>query len=295
MKRKMRNKLILLSFIFIAIALFSFSAFAFSTRMELTTNVVCPENTIIINDIIKADSTSSFTISKSGSAASFTSVIPSGFFLEANQEQIVYEYITPKSTTKPGKYDLLIKISDGMTIKEIKHEIIVESCHKTQVNVEAPRISCPCEKNQFELTLKNNGVYMEDFTIEITGPLARWTSLSESKITMSKDETKKIIAYVDPPCNVYGEYDLNFIATSQSGIREEASTSLDIKACYEYQIVSQNNYYSICEKEIKVIPITIKNRGTADSTYKLKLAGADWGNLNKKEVLVKKAHRKLLI
>ncbi|OIO39877.1 hypothetical protein AUJ10_04305 [Candidatus Pacearchaeota archaeon CG1_02_31_27] len=265
------------------------NAGAFTIETEMTTNVVCPTNTIIINDIVKADKDASFTVSKSGSASEFTSIIPSGFYINTGESKIIYSYITPKSTTKPGRYTLVIKVDDGSSIKEVAHEIIVENCHETIVSIDSAKSSCPCDKVSFDLTIKNNGEYLEDYEISLGGLLAKWATLSQKEITINSKKEKKVSVSIEVPCNVYGKYDLT--ATVKSKISEfesESSTSLDIKPCYEFKVEPEKNYYSICEKEIKSIPVVIKNQGTADTLYSIKLTGPEWANLEKQQITIKK-------
>jgi uncharacterized membrane protein len=275
----MVNKTYLIAVLFLLlVSIISLAKADFTIESQLDTNSVCPSNTIIINEIVTSTSDSSYSVSVSGSAAQFTTAVPSGFFLNSGQKQTVFLYITPSSKINPGSYSLDFKVTSQGTTKTVSHSIVVENCHQTTITVE-PLIqtSCSCEEKSFRLTISNNGKYLENYNLAPEGPLASYVTLSNSYFSLASGQSTTAIAYVKTPCNVFGNYDLNFKVNSDSKYAQAETTSkLEIIPCYDYAITSEKNFYDLCENQKISVPIKITNTGTVDNSYTIKSIGPTW-------------------
>lgn len=269
----------------------------FSIQSQLETNTVCPSSTIIINEIVSTTQDASFSSSISGSAAQFTTMVPQGFFLSQGQTQTIFLYITPSSKTVPGAYDLALKVTSQGTTKTINHQIVVENCHKTTLLVTpVSQTSCTCEQKQITVNIQNQGKYLENYNLAIEGPLAQYITLSENTFSMPPGSSRDAIAYVKTPCNVVGNYDIGFKATADSKYAQaETSSSLGLTACYDYSLDFEKTFYDLCETQKQVIPITIKNLGTTENTYDIKLGSPSWMAVDQKALKSPQANQNLLI
>ncbi len=258
----------------------------FSIQSQLETNTVCPSSTIIINEIISTTEDSSFSVSTSGSASQFTTAVPLGFFLNKEQTQTVFLYITPPSKTAPGVYNIILQVSSQGETKTLSHSIIVENCHKTVlVATPASQSSCTCEQKQVYIQISNQGKYLENYVLAAEGPLKQWVTFSGTSFSMPPNSTRDAIAYFKTPCNVVGNYDTVFKVTSTSKYAQaETTSSLSLITCYDYSLNTEKTFYDICETQTKVIPITIKNLGTTENTYALKLGSPSWMVLDQKSI-----------
>lgn len=276
--------------IFFALVVATFAKADFSVTTNLTTNIVCPSSTIVIEDIVTAATPGAFTITIGGTASSFTTTVPSGFWLEQDEQEVIYSYITPSSKVSPGSYVLEVTIAQGGVVKTQRHTIIVENCHNAVIKIEPQtQAICACEQKSFTLTLSNLGNYLENYILSVEGPAKDWINLSSKEITLGSNKSTTITAYVMTPCNIRGNYEVNFVAKSKSEYaKANAKANIDVVSCYDYSISTEKNYYSICEAEKLTIPVKIKNFGTQSNIYKINMKGPNWATLDLKQITIEK-------
>ncbi len=267
---------------------------AFSVTSNLTTNTVCPSSTIVIEEIVSTSTSGAFTVTIEGTAATFTTTVPTGFWLEGGQVQSVYSYITPSSQVTPGKYNLKITIEKNGEIKTVEHDIIVENCHNTVLSIEPETLKvCACEENTLVLNINNKGNYLENYVISVEGPAADWINLSSESITLESCTDKDVEAYVLTPCDVTGNYEANFVVKSQNPYAQaNVKANIEVVSCYDYTISSEKIYYSMCEADELSIPIKIKNLGTRDNVYRIVMEGPSWTTIDQKTLNIAKGEEK---
>ncbi len=291
----MAKKLLFIFLVFLFLALPTLASADFTIQSQLETNTVCPSNTIIINEIISSTTDASYSVSVSGSASQFTTAVPSGFFLQANQQQTVFLYITPSSRITPGSYSLTFQVTSQGTTKTVSHSVIVENCHATSIIVQpASQEACTCEEKAFKLTIKNNGKYLESYNINAEGQLSPYTTFSAKTFSLSPEQTVDIIAYVKAPCNIAGNYNLAFKVNAESKYAQtETSANLKLIPCYDYTFEVEKNLYETCENQRTTIPITIKNLGTQENSYSIKLDSPSWISSDQKSLKVPAGQNKV--
>lgn len=283
-----KNFLIFASLLFLALAFTGYANADFYTSTNLTTNAVCPSNTIILTTAVSTTTPGAFTVTQSGSAANFATTVPSGFYLEPYQNNIVYTYITPSTKVSPGLYYLDLQIASNGQVRTTHQVVVVENCHNTELIAE-PTIQtiCACEQKFVKFTLYNKGKYLENYKINADGVAASWANLSLTQITIPGNSSKEFFAYVNTPCNTAGNYELNVVAKSESEYSQtNAKSSFNVVSCYDYNVIPEKYFYSICENEKLVIPVTIANKGVKDNNYKINLDAPIWATLDQKELNV---------
>jgi len=268
---------------------------AFTIVSNVTTNTVCPSSTIVIEDVVTASSAGAFTVTIEGTAATFTTTVPTGFWLEGGQSQSIYSYITPSSQVVPGNYKLKITVekSNG-NFKTVEHNIIVENCHNTALSVEPETLQiCACEENTLMLHINNKGNYLENYLLSVEGPASDWINLSSDSITLASCTEDDVEAYVMTPCNVAGNYEVNFVAEADNPYsKTNVKANIEVVSCYDYTLSSEKIYYNMCEAQELEIPIKIKNLGTRDNIYRINLDGPSWTTLDQKTLNIAEGEEK---
>lgn len=274
-------------FVLLALALPAVRA-DFSIQSQLETNTVCPSNTVIINEVISSTTDASYSVSVSGSASQFTTAVPSGFFLQADQQQTVFLYITPSSKITPGSYSLTFQVTSQGTTKTVTHSVMVENCHATSIIVQpVQQEACTCEQKNFNLNVTNNGKYLETYKLDSEGPLSPYTTFSTNSFSLSPSQSMSIIAYIKAPCNIEGDYTPTFKVNADSKYAQtETSASLKLIPCYDYSFDIEKNLYETCENQVTTIPITVNNLGTQDNTYLISLDSPSWISIDQKSLKI---------
>ncbi len=249
---------------------------------------LCPGTTGLITDII--ENTGSFdldfTINNAGSASSFSTTVPSGFTLKAGQKRTIYSYVSPRTTTLVGSYDLDITASANGETELITHNFDLKDCF--QYNLEAVQQTqqvCPGETARFNFKLRNVGDFSDTFLIAKEGQLADSITLSDEQITLAKGESKDLFAYVNAGSDMIGNFDFTITVKGLRGKSiQSISGKLIVNACYDYSLRSDKNYVSLCEHSSQLIPIQIKNDGSVTNNYDLQLEGEGWMSIDQAKI-----------
>lgn len=274
---------ILIAAIFAALMPF---ASAFSISGNVSTNVVCPSSTIVLQQIVLSDKAGPFTITSSGSAKDFSTTVPSGFFLGAGDQQTIYTYITPSSRIMPGKYYIITTVESNGESKETEKEIVVENCRNSVITAEASAKICSCEEKTIMLNIENKGRYLENYKLSVEGPAAKWVTLSANSIALSPNSNIAVEAYIKTPCDVKGDYEMTFVLEASQYSKSTAKSKIEITSCYDYVLSAEKTLYKSCEGDSLSIPINIKNLGTAQNTYKINLNAPSWIKQDQKDLSI---------
>ena len=93
-------------------------------------NSVCPRATALFTDnIVNGGEEQQFTANVEGSAAVWSTAVPSGFNLLPGMPKTVYTYITPFEDAKPGNYDISVVITTPTDVKKITHSVVLRECY----------------------------------------------------------------------------------------------------------------------------------------------------------------------
>ena len=248
---------------------------------------ICPTSTSLYTfKVTNIDSTESqYTILLSGDAAKWTTVAPpTGFSLSPGSSKTVLMWITPKSDSLPGKYNLEIIVSTSSgSIKTINHEVNVKDCHQVEVVAEPPKESCPCDLVKYEFIIKNLGEYDAIYDLEVGGSASEFITLSEKVISVKAGQSAIVYAYIENLCEI-GKPDLTLTARNKAV--SSATTELNIKSCFDYTVEADKDYISLCEHSIEKFLITIANSGDRINTYSLGAEGPAWVNLEKTSLVL---------
>ena|SRR3989344_1975125 len=249
---------------------------------------LCPGTTGLITDIVEniGSYDLDFTINNAGSASSFSTTVPSGFTLKPGQKRTIYSYVSPRTTTSIGSFDLDIIANANGETELITHNFDLKNCF--QYNLEAVQQSqqiCPGETARFNFKLRNVGDFSDTFLIAKEGQLSDSITLSDEQITLAKGESKDLFAYVNAGSDITGDFDFTITV---KGLRGKSVQSINgkliVNACYDYSLKSDKNYISLCEHSSQLIPIQIKNDGSVTNNYNLQLEGESWMSIDQAKI-----------
>jgi len=249
------------------------SVSAFSITADSDSASICIGSTKMLSSLVEGSG--SFTVVQEGTASPFSTTVPTSFSTDSSQN--IYSYITPSSKVSPGDYNLKVKVSDGSEQKEQEYSLTVKDCQKTEFTVDDKKATCPCQKTEFVLKIVNNADYSENYTLSADGTLKGWINFSEQSFSIPSGEEKEVIASVDAPCNINGQYDITFkLKPSKYFSSMTAKSEMDIGSCYDYSMEFGSSEYSSCENAQSIAPLTISNKGTSDNLFSITMEGPDW-------------------
>ncbi|MFC1686302.1 hypothetical protein ACFLZZ_04775, partial [Nanoarchaeota archaeon] len=245
---------------------------AFEITPESSDYEVCRGSTTVV--MAEVSGSGDFEASASGEAGLFTTTVPGSFSLD-DGTKTVYSYVNPPSNTKVGRHVLELEVNDG---NEILTEIVnigVRDCQASTLEVVSEKTTCACEETVYPVTIKNNGLVTETFSLSVNGVASEWAEFSKEFITLDKGQESVIEATITPPCNVHGVYELEFESTGEKSSSSKAVSNLEINPCYEYKIGFEEESYSLCSNVEKDLVFSVENTGTSENTYSL-TADLDW-------------------
>src|SRR3989344_4820025 len=241
---------------------------------------VCPRDTLLfINSFENQENNPmSYSIFLSGSGAKWGTVVPTSLILDPGEEENFFVYVTPLKDATDGKYSLDISVKANNFEKSYNYEFVVKDCSaynlELKQNIEE---SCNGQDIEYIINIQNLGSYKQDFDLKIRGIEAL---LSDEKLTLDSQESKDIRVYIKSPVKP-DEYNFIFSAKSlDSGVEESVDLNLDVKGCYDFNVLSVKDYYDVCGGDFVKIPMTVKNDGTVLNEFKVSLTEKeDWMGL----------------
>ena len=293
------RKLIILLAALLVIGLVPAGLADFGLGASTTTQATCATDTVLyIAQVVNTGTlTDSFTVSMSGDAADWAVAAPAGFNLEPGEIENVYVYVTPASGALVGSYGLEIIVNGQHSGKQsLDLNVDVADCHSVVLETANPSAeACVCTMTTYSLILTNTGRYAENFELGLSGNAEQWATLSDVLVRLDAGERKELFAYITPACDAVGEFSLIVSAKSEnSNALATQELNIDSQPCYDFDISPESNYLSFCENTEVKVPITIKNEGTADNKYTLKIDGPRWATMETEEIEVKSGSQEIV-
>jgi len=262
--------------------------FTFTKGKE--TNPLCPRSTgLFTENIVNTGEKQEFSVNVEGSAAVWTTSVPSGFYLEQGEEKTIYTYVTPFQDAKPGNYEVSVVVTTPNSVKKITHPVEIKECYDASLSANVPsKKVCPGDKGvNFEAIINNLGEYQENYEISVKGPIKDWVTLSSENVNIEKGGSKSVFAYVDVPEDALGEKEFTLVVkglSEGSDTQKSLTFRVNVEPCFKFDVVPEKNTYSLCESSSLNIPIEVKNLGTVKNQYNLEIDGPEWAKLSKDSV-----------
>jgi len=264
-------------------------AHGFAFTASQTSSPLCPRESGLFKDIIKNTDTTSkqFSVSLSGGAAQFSTVFPNSFILAAGEEKEIYSYVTPRTETQPGTYELSINFASGSDTHSINHPVIVKDCYGVGLTTDQTTATvCPSEISRFELTVRNNGEYSETYSLSAEGQIMDRISLSDNQVILNKGESKKVIAFVNTPSES-GKFGFSVnLDTASKKSRASLPLFLDVKPCFDFnfKVQSDKTSYEVCDRTATPVQLRVENLGTTRNEFDIVVEGPEWVRLTRNSI-----------
>ena len=268
---------------------------ATSSMAELDICVLAEEYDIIkVTNI--GDTYSEYTVTLSGSAASFVTSVPGMFSLMPGKSTYVYNYIRfPKS--EQGKYDLKVNIKTNIgLVKEFTQIINTDLCNNNVLLASNfNQTATPCVDMVYDFTIKNPSTYIETYIFGLDR-FEEYADISVNPLILGPGEVGKVKLTLNLDCSIYGDYLLNFYSNAQgSDIDMKVPLLVNIEKAYDYDLITGNLFdnnegkldkpfvpkskYTICGGHNKSIQIMIDNMAYVGNNFFYDLVGPEWGAL----------------
>ena len=252
---------------------------------------LCPRETGLFLDVLKnnEDVVRSYNVVLDGSASSWATVAPGSFILAPGEEETVYTYVTPSQSTQKGSYELRLELVSGEEKKSVKHIVSVKNCFGAGLSADyLEQSGCPGDALVYNLKLTNLGEFEDTFNLQVENGVSDVVKLSENVINLGKYGSKDVKVFVTAPKDS-NEYKFKITATSQTNKAEKSlGLLLNVNPCYSFNLnVKGGNSYSVCDRSVLTVPMTVDNKGTVSNKFIIELEEAPvWSRLNTKELTV---------
>ena len=249
--------------------------------------------------------TSIYSLTGEGETKDWITFYPDSLILEPGQEAFVNSYIKPPCNIK-GNFDVKILITTGNGLrKQLLQEVSVNKCLNFDLELKSfNNTGCPCSFLFYEFEVKNTGSFYDVYNLGMEEPFAKWATLTANKIGLPPGETSSFLLYMNTPCTSSGNYIINLDISSESNqIKASYPLKINTLSCFDYSlklgdyVLKEEEYvfkehpssvYSLCEQEIKIVPLLIENKADKANIYSFTLHGKSWASLEKEELRLNK-------
>ncbi|MDD3175923.1 MAG: hypothetical protein PHU51_05590 [Candidatus Nanoarchaeia archaeon] len=206
---------------------------------------------------------------------------PESAELQPGECKKVYMFITSTCYADPGYYDNQIVIS-GSSGTQKDMELQIKQCHNVILTVNPKNETVgQCEAGNYELTVRNNGGFLDEFTLAIDGINSNWVDLQEETFLIDKGAEKTIQMTINPECTATTKtYDFTATATIER-TKEKAVENITFqivdKQRIEIELESPMKAYQNRTKEYYV---KFTNTGTLSDEIILDLTAPSWATIS---------------
>ncbi len=270
-------------------------------------NPIYPDNVIIASsvDTVYVDSCSftkydvtltnpyDFAVSVSASVSDIALMnkpstwvdFPTLTYLAAGASKIVPVYVkAPCDIEGTYSFKLNFVISAGLTSeKELVQNLVVRKVNNLQVTYQENATGCPCTPLNYIINIKNTGTFEESYQI-LPKSFKDYVTFSQTIVTISPQETKKIIATLNLPCSKFGYLPFVLEVDSlNSKIMSQMTLVANVNQCYGFSLSGPANM-TACKESVSTHQYTIYNNANITNTYDITLKGSKYSYLDGNEL-----------
>ncbi len=286
MLKNARLIIIILAVLIALPGVFAVSSFEVFSSQDV--KETCPSYFVVYEYTVKntGNEIDSYTVSKSGLAANWALVSPSGFVLDEGESQEVYVYVTPSKNALTGDYSLNLNFdSEKASSQKVESILRIKECHSVEVSsLDKEDEICLGEFAEFSFEVKNNGLWTETFDIELTGSLEEHASLSKEIVRLEPNTAEEVKIQVDTSSIKPGLYYISgSVDSRESDASDTEEFSLNVEGCYGFSVDSES-YAEQCENSRVDVPIVIENLGKSSDVFEISVSGPDWVSVSRNEI-----------
>ncbi|MBT7903444.1 hypothetical protein HN587_06290 [Candidatus Woesearchaeota archaeon] len=259
---------------------------AFSQQKDLN---VCScevkENLIVVQNT--GDIISSYSVSLAGEAQNWAITAPNFFIAEQGEKKSFNNFINIPCDAR-GEYELITKIQTTLGLeKELNQVLNVQNCKNIEIlqkyEQKLEEGVCPCTPAEYSFEIYNTGKHTETYKLSFD-QYSEYITLSTDLLILTPGEKQEVNAFVNLPCEIYGNQSIILtVLAKESGMQGISEINLDINKCYDYTILSQENY-AVCQNAANQIDLNILNNAEFTNGYYLDIVGPEWVALTNETV-----------
>ncbi len=202
---------------------------------------------------------------------------PLAITLGSGQSEELYAFVKPQSCfIEPGEYTVTLEIKgDGTTTKVIDVRVVESRLLDLEISPQNNKIE-QCEKEEFEIELKNNGERNERISLSIEGIPQSWASFSLSEMLLEDGASRTIMLGIEPACDAETkEHEFTVRANIKgSSFFKQKTASITIEDSQAIVITAQN--LKACGEKEKTGLVKIKNNGPVEDKLTVSIEGINW-------------------
>ncbi|NOZ81369.1 MAG: hypothetical protein GXP63_06890 [DPANN group archaeon] len=221
--------------------------------------------------------------------------------LEPGQKGMLLITLRPEEAITKGRYGftLFSTSAKGKLQKGLPFFIDLDQCHDFSVVLAKHEAEICCKDTDFQGIVINNGKDDENFTLSIAGDDT--ASLDKDTLSIPAGKNASFTLSIHPACTdgsvpkeqqlsptVYAELDKGSIQ-----IRRSDSLSVTVhpvQTCYDVDVRNVDSFFNSrvisLDKGKQNTTLAVKNIGTADATYAVKLEGPLWAWTDQRSITI---------
>ncbi|MFC1691558.1 hypothetical protein ACFL0W_05255 [Nanoarchaeota archaeon] len=236
----------------------------------------------VINNPITIENTgtvtSTYGLFQEGAASKWSILTKKELILKNGDKEGVGSFINVPCSAR-GEYDIKTTIQTLFdNVLEINQNIIINQCTNIQViPVTNSLQSAPCKPLTYEFSITNTGTFIESYRISLEpkNEYNKYVTLSDNIVLLQPGESKSVFAYVNLPCDVYGQHGFEFYVEAESNALEAiVPFVVDILPEYDYEIHLEERYDGICQNTENTIQFKVSNEDEIANEYELSIIEA---------------------
>ncbi|MGM5479835.1 MAG: hypothetical protein ACQESC_00055 [Nanobdellota archaeon] len=181
-------------------------------------------------------------------------------YIKAPCTALSEDTITIKGTSSSGK------------VEAFTQEVLFSNCQNLKATLPNSSISTGvCEPFTSVVSIENVGSFKETYEVSIND-FEKYATMSAQEVAIAPGESKDVFVYYSLPCDIYGEYSLDFDVFALKNNRETTITQqLSIPKTHTAE-VSLTGDFDICQEDISRddILFSFTNQNNFTDSYRLK-------------------------
>lgn len=251
---------------------------------ESTVQTVCADTTAEYSLTLANTGkyTETLALSLSGTAAKWATLSDMTVKLSAGQTKQIKVTATPPAD-QTGLLDLTVnaKAQNSNAAASMQLGVQSNNCYEFDLMLDKNYISfCENSEVKMPLTITNKGNIDNTFTISAVGP--KWVSVEQEKLEIPAGGSKVTNLAMFPDYGIAGDFKIQIKAESEKGdLNSEQEITASVQTCHSTDLKIALAEDTLCPFTSKAYEVSLKNTGTFDERYAVKVSGADFATLDK--------------
>lgn len=235
----------------------------------------CSDSTISFNVYNTGDTISDYSIAFDN--IDFVSASDVYFRLNPAESKLITLFIYAPCNDDIYNLDLMIS-TDSLSVNH-EMSLNVKECENINVNPVNTYVDTNnCEEAEYSFLVENLGNVVENVEFSVN-ELYDYATLNMNDIELQAGETKNVKLFINTPCDLIGEYDLDFLVYGRENIEIPLELNIEPK---NYPIIAEG-IDVIKTVSNSVVDIPIKNVGNYNGSFEFYVEGLNWVSVEERK------------